>query len=143
MNTPEQQKLGFGFRSAPLPIQEAITKYKMSFTAKITGIFGLIIIAAIGVSLIASDSATAEQTALANKQQRAEEIQKKLDENTAEYQKIVPLAAVSRAECNLLGAREGQMKYLNAQSNALRTELDQLKHDLKIAGVEVPTKPLK
>lgn len=108
---------------------------------KFIAIAGIIFVLGLSLTFLATKS-SAEPTEAEQKKQRLAEIQTEKMDNSAEYQKLIPLAAKSRTECVLLDARERQLKYLNGQNNGLRDEEEQLVHDLKIMGVD-PTKSLK
>lgn len=101
-------------------------------------IIGLLILT-FSVALIIITDTEASPTEAELKVKRLEEIRKDIEENSTEYQSVAPLAAKSRSECILMEAREGQLKYLNAQNNKLREEEQQLQHDLKLLGVDFTT----
>ena len=124
--------------------QDFITLLKQTMQKyKYLGIFCLFGILLFSFTLIVTSvTVSAEPTSVEKKSLRLEEVRKLKEENSKEYQELSPLAAEARSACAVMEAREKQMKFLNAQNNALREEEEQLAHDLKIAGAD-PTQSLR
>jgi hypothetical protein len=133
---------------APLPHAEGFTsRFISTFKQKYMNrnslliLIGILSFAIAGVLLL-SPLTKAEVTETQQKRERLAQIRKDKEDNSETYRQLAPQAAKSRGECELLDAREAQLKYLNAQNRALSDEETQLVHDLKIAG-EDPTPLLK